>query len=139
MLVFLLAPVIAFAQPAELTSEGARLVSAKRDAEAFRAAVEPVLTELGECAAHTSGLDYGALTVSFMIDHRGATENISVRSDYLLPRDLVKCMSATLEDENFGRGDVAVAKLIVTLPTETPEVKSQTSGASVVGNQPNTP
>ncbi|TNE92440.1 MAG: hypothetical protein EP330_01940 [Deltaproteobacteria bacterium] len=117
MLIPLLAVTLASAaEPAKLKDGAVELISDKRESISLQDAVTPVLAELGTCSEHTGGLDYGDLTLTFMVDKKGNTANYSVRSDYLLPKELTKCLTAPLEEVNLGRGDVAVAKFVIKLP-----------------------
>lgn len=101
---------------ATVDEEGFELISDKREVAQLQVAVEPALEAIGACSEHTGGLDYGELSLSFMVDKKGKTANHSVRSRYVMPMPLTRCLTASLEDISLGRGDVAVAKLKVRLP-----------------------
>ncbi|MCO4746436.1 MAG: hypothetical protein KC912_16685 [Proteobacteria bacterium] len=136
MLIFLLTSVLANAQPADFTANGVSIITAKRDAQTFEASAEALRAELGACAKHTGGLNYGELTLSFMIDKRGQTANVSVGSPYVMPRDLQKCLALPVEQARFGRGDVAVGKLVLTLPQAHPvQPETQTDEAVVESDE----
>ena len=101
--------------PATITGEGVELISERRDVETLREQVEPLMGALGECRKHTGGLNYGNLTLNFMVDKRGKGANASIRSGYVVPKALSECLTSVVDDIDLGRGDIAVAKVTVAL------------------------